>query len=131
MDVNGDLISRSAHKTVNEPDGSVTEWESNDNGKTWWMTSQKHPVAHPEPGTKCPTCDRRVNHPKKADSPTSKTFSYRVPVDEQEAHAETLDVAARYVGVAEQPFSQFKLIALALVLVLQDESLRGYAQRAA
>jgi hypothetical protein len=42
-----------------------------------------------------------------------------------------LDVAARFVGVAEQPFSAYKLIALALVLVLQDESLRGYAQRAA
>jgi hypothetical protein len=33
--------------------------------------------------------------------------------------------------VAEQPFFQYKLIALALVLVLQDEGLRGYAQRAA
>jgi hypothetical protein len=88
-------------------------------------------IGHPKPGEKCPTCDRRVNHPKKSDSPTSKPFSYRVPVDEAEAHAETLDVAARFVGVAEQPFFQYKLIALALVLVLQDESLRGYAQRAA
>jgi hypothetical protein len=87
-------------------------------------------IGHPQPGEKCPTCDRRVNHPKKSDSPTSKPFSYRVPVDEAEAHAETLDVAARFVGVAEQPFFQYKLIALALVLVLQDEGLRGYAQRA-
>jgi hypothetical protein len=88
-------------------------------------------IGHPRPGEKCPTCDRRVNHPKRESSPTSKTFAYRVPVDEQEAHAETLDVAARYVGVAEQPFATFKLMALALALVLQDEALRGYAQRAA
>jgi hypothetical protein len=83
------------------------------------------------PGTTCVVCKRRVPHPRKLDSPTSKTFSYRVPLDEQEAHAETLDVAARFVGVAEQPFFQYKLIALALVLVLQDENLRGYAGRAA
>jgi hypothetical protein len=83
------------------------------------------------PGTTCEACKRKVPYPRKSDSPTSKTFAYRVPVDEQEAHAETLDVAARFVGVAEQPFSAYKLIALALVLVLQDESLRGYAQRAA
>jgi hypothetical protein len=82
-------------------------------------------------GTTCPTCLRKRPHVKKKDSPTSKPFSYRVPLDEAEAHAETLDVAARFVGVAEQPFFQYKLIALALVLVLQDEGLRGYAQRAA
>jgi hypothetical protein len=34
-------------------------------------------------------------------------------------------------GLWEQPFAQFKLMALALALVLQDEALRGYAQRAA
>lgn len=83
------------------------------------------------PGEKCPTCDRRVNHPRKADSPTSKTFSYRVPADEAEAHAEILEDAARYVGVAEQPFERFKLLALALALVLQDEGLRGFGRRAA
>jgi hypothetical protein len=83
------------------------------------------------PGETCSTCKRKVPHPRKESSPTSKTFAYRVPVDEAEAHAETLDVAARFVGVAEQPFFQYKLIALALVLVLQDENMRGFAQRAA
>jgi hypothetical protein len=83
------------------------------------------------PGTTCDACKRKVPYPRKESSPTSKTFAYRVPLDEQEAHAETLDVAARFVGVAEQPFAQFKLMALALALVLQDEALRGYAQRAA
>jgi hypothetical protein len=92
------------------------------------LIGHEHPLA---PGTTCEACKRKMPYPRKESSPTSKTFAYRVPVDEAEAHAETLDVAARFVGVAEQPFFQYKLIALALVLVLQDEGLRGYAQRAA
>jgi hypothetical protein len=83
------------------------------------------------PGETCGACGRKKPHARKPTSPTSKTVAYRVPVDEVEAHQETLDVAARFVGVAEQPFADFKLIALALGLVLQDESLRGFAQRAA
>ena len=88
-----------------------------------------HP--EPEPGQTCTTCKRKVPHPKKESSPTSKTFSYRVPLDEAEAHAEILEIVEKYVGCAEQPFAQFKTLALALGLVLQDESLRGFAQRAA
>lgn len=84
-----------------------------------------------EPGTVCGTCKRKVPHPRKPSSPTSKTFAYRVPVDEAEAHADVLDQAARFVGVAEQPFWNFKVLALALALVLQDESLRGFGRRAA
>jgi hypothetical protein len=92
------------------------------------MGEHAHELA---PGQTCEACKRKIPYPKKESSPTSKTFAYRVPVDEAEAHAETLDVAARFVGVAEQPFFQYKLIALALVLVLQDESMRGFGQRAA
>jgi hypothetical protein len=92
------------------------------------VSEHEHTVGE---GETCPTCQRKRPHSKKKDSPTSKTFAYRVPVDEAEAHAETLDVAARFVGVAEQPFFQYKLMALALVLVLQDEAMRGFGQRAA
>lgn len=83
------------------------------------------------PGSTCPTCSRRVNHERKPSSPTTKPVSYRVPLDEVEAHAVTLDEAARFVGCAEQPFASFKVIALALAVLLQDESLRGFARRAA
>jgi hypothetical protein len=83
------------------------------------------------PGTTCEACKRKVPYPRKSDSPTSKTFAYRVPVDEQEAFGVLLDEAQRFVGVAEQPFSQYKLLTLALWMVLQDENMRGFAQRAA
>ena len=86
---------------------------------------------HLAPGQTCPTCTRRLPHPRKPGSPTSQIFSYRVPLDEAEAHADTLDQVQRLLGVAEQPFSNFKALALALGLVLMDESLRGFGQRAA
>lgn len=36
-----------------------------------------------EPGTICPTCERRVNHPKKATSPESRVKSLRIPADDE------------------------------------------------
>lgn len=47
-----------------------------------WSAPETHDHAEIEPGTKCPTCNRRVNHKKKKDSPEStKVFSVRAPLD--------------------------------------------------
>lgn len=35
-----------------------------------------------EPGNTCPTCERRVNYPRKADSPKSRVKSLRIPEDD-------------------------------------------------
>lgn len=83
------------------------------------------------PGMTCPTCVRRIPHERKPSSPKSKVVALRVPLDEHAAFTEILEQVERYVGVAEQPFSAFKALSLALALVLQDDSMRGYAQRAA
>lgn len=82
-----------------------------------------------EPGQTCPTCDRRVNHPRKDTSPTTKPISYRVPLDEIEAHEEVAETAARFIGVHERPHWRYLLNTYAYAAVLQDESLRGIAQR--
>lgn len=87
--------------------------------------------AHLEPGTVCPTCTRKLPFPKKESSPTSKTVSYRVPLDEYEAHVELLEQVERWLGCAEQPFSRFKSLALAVYLALQDDSVKGFAHRSA
>ena len=81
------------------------------------------------PGTVCPTCKRRINHPKKASSPDTLVFSYRVPVDEAEAHREIRETTAHFLGTHERPHWQFWTLAFALAAVLQDESLRGAGQR--
>lgn len=107
MDVNGDLV------------GSLGE-----HVHTW-------DVGVPKPGETCEACKRKVPHPRKESSPSSRTVSYRVPVDEYDAHQETLENAARWVGTAERPFSVYQTVALALAVLLQDEGLKGFAHRSA
>jgi hypothetical protein len=83
------------------------------------------------PGETCETCGRKVPHPRKAKSPTSVTKAFRIPVDEAPAFTSTLEACQEYLGTASQPFSAFKTLSLALGLLLQDESLRGFAERPA
>lgn len=80
-----------------------------------------------QPGQTCPECARRVPHPKKKTSPTSKTISYRIPLDEAEAHEEVAEAAAHHIGVYERPHWRYLLNTYAYAAVLQDESLKGVA----
>lgn len=82
-----------------------------------------------EPGKTCEGCGRRMPHPRKHTSPDTVVFSYRVPVDEADAHREIRETTARFLGTFERPHWQFWTLAFALVTVLQDESLRGAGQR--
>lgn len=82
-----------------------------------------------EPGQTCPTCARRVPHPRKADTPKSAVVSYRAPVDEVDAHRETLETAARYIGAFERPYWQFWVHTYALAHMLLDAGMQGIAQR--
>ena len=82
-----------------------------------------------EPGQTCEGCGRRMPHPRKHDSPDTVVFSYRVPVDEAEAHREIREQAARFLATHGRPHWQFWTYVYALAVVLQDESLRGMGQR--
>lgn len=73
----------------------------------------------PEPGQECRLCHRRVPHPKKPTSPQTKTFSYRVPMDDVEVHTEILEAAARHLGVYEQPHWRYWLATKSAAVVLQ------------
>jgi hypothetical protein len=86
---------------------------------------------HVHPGEKCPTCERKVPHPRKESSPTSKTRAYRLPVDENTSHEDVYAAAAEYVGAKGKPFEQFKTYTIALAALLQDESWRGFYDREA
>lgn len=89
--------------------------------------ASEHPVA----GERCPTCERRVPHPKKESSPTSSAKSYRVPADERDAHDEVVEAALAYIGADGLPFALFKFVTVAAVAVLQDPELRDFYRRAA
>ncbi len=84
--------------------------------------------AGPEPGEECPACHRRVPHPAKPGSPRSRPLSYRVPEDERKAHEEIMAEAGKFLGVFQTPFWQFKVTALAVAHLLQDEKLEGFGQ---
>lgn len=80
-------------------------------------------------GNTCPTCQRRVPHPRKESSPDTVVFSYRVPNDEAVAHREIRETTARFLGTFERPHWQFWTTSFGFAAVLQDESLRGVGQR--
>ena len=82
-----------------------------------------------EPGSTCPTCERRIPYPRKDSTPTTRTKSYRIPVDEVDAHEQVLEAASKHLGTFGRPYYPFQTYTLALALVLQDESLRGFAHR--
>ena len=62
-----------------------------------------------EPGQKCPTCSRRVNHPRKSTSPESEVDSFRVPAGEKALSREVEEIAARHAGInTEAPYWRFR-----------------------
>ena len=64
-----------------------------------------------EPGKDCPTCKRRVPHPKKESSPTSAVFSHRGPLDSKDEYNEILEAAAKHGGMGtEQKFWKHEAI---------------------
>ncbi len=71
------------------------------------------------PGDTCNSCGRRVPHPKKSTSPTTKPIAYRAPLDEYESHLEVIDAVAELLGVKQEKFHRYKTISYAMAAVLQ------------
>lgn len=69
-----------------------------------------------EPGQRCPTCNRRVNKPRKTDSPVTREVRLRGPagiVDDTEEH---LDILQEYVGIDPYSYPRLKLVSALLAL---------------
>lgn len=79
------------------------------------------------PGDPCPACKRKIPHPKKESSPTSKTVSFRVPLDAAEDFKEILDAAEEHCEAAGEPFSKYKAMLTGLILLLDGPKLRRVA----
>ena len=79
------------------------------------------------PGTRCPTCHRRVNKPRQDDSPDTKEIRIKLPVDRMESVEEAFDALQEVTGV--DPYSYPKGTLLEALLVLagqQREQLRSF-----
>lgn len=75
------------------------------------------------PGDTCDNCGRRVPHPKKPSSPTSKVTAYRTPLDLAESHDEIAVELAKELGVYEKPFWRWALNSYAYAVLLQGARL--------
>ena len=81
----------------------------------------------PEPGTRCPTCHRRVNKPRQDDSPDTREMRIKLPIERMESVEEAFDALQEVTGV--DPYSYPKGTLLEALLVLagqQREQLRVY-----
>lgn len=72
----------------------------------------------PPPGQKCPTCGRRRNKERTADSPRSTVKSFRLPADVKNEFEEILEAAAEHVG-GDEAYPKYRAIVTGLALVLQ------------
>jgi hypothetical protein len=72
------------------------------------------------PGHDCPTCKRRVPHPRKPSSPQSKVASIRIPIDDVETFEEQLKAAAEAHGLHDKPHWKYWTVLHGLVLLLQE-----------
>jgi hypothetical protein len=81
----------------------------------------------PEPGTRCPTCHRRVNKPRKDDSPVVKELRFRGPSDLIESLEEGLDALQEFSGIDPYSYPRARLLEALLALGAQQrEELRSH-----
>lgn len=75
-------------------------------------------LSQPGPGTTCPTCDRRIPHPKKESSPkdTKQLNLGKAPADYTEEIKQRLDDQAEAWGISHLPNHRWKVLDLALEL---------------
>ena len=82
----------------------------------------------PEPGERCPTCNRRKAKPRHADSPTElKRWDALGPSERVEAVREGLDYLQEYVGIDPHSYPHLTLLEGLMALGAQQrEQLRAH-----
>ena len=84
-----------------------------------------------EPGTRCPTCHRRVNKPRKEDSPTVREVRFRGPADLVEDTEYGLDALQEFTGVDPYAYPRIRLLEALLALGAQHrEELKAHFEGA-
>ena len=84
-------------------------------------------AAHVAPGTRCPTCHRRVNKPRRDDSPTVREVRFRGPSDLVEAVEEGLDALQEFAGIDPYSYPRIRLLEALLALGAQQrEEVAGH-----
>lgn len=80
-----------------------------------------------QPGERCPTCDRRINHPRTSGTPVSKAVQARLPVEEAKTVDEALDNLAAYTGADRRKYPKGRVLqALVMLGGRHREELRAW-----
>ena len=83
----------------------------------------------PEPGTRCPMCQRRVNKPRQSESPDTKEIRLRLPAERAEWAEEAFDALQQVVGADPYSYPRGRIFEALLVLGGQQrEQLRELFQ---
>lgn len=84
-------------------------------------------LAPPQPGERCSLCNRRVNKPRKDDSPTTREIRIKLPADRMESVEEAFDALQEVTGIDPYSYPKGTLLEALLLLGGQNrESLRAY-----
>lgn len=73
-------------------------------------------LAPPQPGERCALCNRRVNKPRKDDSPVAREIRIKLPTDRMESVEEAFDALQEITGI--DPYSYPKGTLLEALLLL-------------
>jgi hypothetical protein len=81
----------------------------------------------PEPGTRCPTCHRRVNKPRQTDSPDTREMRIKLPTERMEWAEEAFDALQQVVGADPYSYPRGAILEAMLVIAGQQrEQLKAY-----
>jgi len=70
----------------------------------------------PEPGSRCPTCNRRVNKPRQSESPDTKEIRLRLPAERAEWAEDAFDGLQQVVGADPYSYPRGRIFEALLVL---------------
>lgn len=74
-----------------------------------------------QPGQLCPTCNRRVNHPRKEGSPASRVKSLRIPYDD-DTFDEDFARAMVIIGLSTaHKYPPYKFLRFVIDCIFRDE----------
>lgn len=79
-----------------------------------------HEPHKPAPGEVCPTCERRVNYPKKESSPKSRVKSFRIPEENADFDQHFLEACLTVGITTAHKYPIFKFLDWVTDVILSD-----------
>lgn len=73
-----------------------------------------------EPGTRCPTCDRRIPKPRQTSSPDVKAVRVPLPIERAIALEEALEALQAYIGADPKSYPRGTVLEMLVIMGGQE-----------